>query len=296
MRGIDLVRLGLDGHRWGIGLPSRRRRRRVEEAIASVGAAGFARFPIGNLSGGEQQRLRVAQALVGNPQLLLCDEPLLSLDLKHQREVVELINDQRRASAISVLFVTHEINPIMSAVDRVLYLVGTRWAVGTPVEIFTSARLSELYQTDVEVLEVGGRIVVVGAPDSAHAEAGSSHYHHAWGRKPSFDDAVRLPVGNLRPQRADRGHPGGDHGRADRAAGHHPRPRVRRTRGGRVGVHRRSGRPRRGQRSGAGRLARIDRGRHRDRTAGEPGTRTEFRDWSDTGVRTRRRGLSAVAL
>jgi zinc/manganese transport system ATP-binding protein len=183
IRGIDLVRLGLDGHRWGIGLPSRRRRRRVEEAIASVGAAAFARFPIGNLSGGEQQRLRVAQALVGDPQLLLCDEPLLSLDLKHQREVVELINAQRRASAISVLFVTHEINPIMSVVDRVLYLVGTRWAVGTPAEIFTSARLSELYQTDVEVLEVGGRIVIVGAPDSPHAEAGSSHYHHALGQE-----------------------------------------------------------------------------------------------------------------
>lgn len=183
IRGIDLVRLGLDGHRWGIGLPSRRRRRRVEEAIASVGAAGFARFPIGNLSGGEQQRLRVAQALVGDPQLMLCDEPLLSLDLKHQREVVELINTQRRASSISVLFVTHEINPIMSAVDRVLYLVGTRWAVGTPAEIFTSARLSELYQTGVEVLEVGGRIVVVGAPDSAHAEAGSSHYHHPSGQE-----------------------------------------------------------------------------------------------------------------
>jgi zinc/manganese transport system ATP-binding protein len=183
IRGIDLVRLGLDGHRWGIGLPSRRRRRRVEEAIASVGATRFARSPIGSLSGGEQQRLRIAQALVGDPQLLLCDEPLLSLDLKHQREVVELIDAQRRTSAISVLFVTHEINPIMAVVDRVLYLVGTRWAVGTPAEIFTSAKLSELYQTDVEVLDVGGRIVVVGAPDSPHAEAGSSHYHHPLGQE-----------------------------------------------------------------------------------------------------------------
>ncbi len=151
IRGIDLVRLGVDGHRWGIGLPSRRRRQQVDEAIASVGATHFARAPIGSLSGGEQQRVRVAQALVGNPRLLLCDEPLLSLDLKHQREVVELIDAQRRASAISVLFVTHEINPILPMVDRVLYLVGTRWAVGTTTEILTSTRLSDLYQTDVEV-------------------------------------------------------------------------------------------------------------------------------------------------
>jgi zinc/manganese transport system ATP-binding protein len=183
VRGIDLVRLGLDGHRWGISVPNRLRRRRVSEAIASVGATRFALSPVGSLSGGEQQRLRIAQALVGDPQLLLCDEPLLSLDLKHQREVVELIDAQRRTSAISVMFVTHEINPIMAVVDRVLYLVGTRWAVGTPAEIFTSAKLSELYQTDVEVLEAGGRIVVVGAPDSPHAEAGSSHYHHPSGQE-----------------------------------------------------------------------------------------------------------------
>ena len=181
VRGVDLVRFGLDGHRWGFGLPSAARRRRVQAAIAEVGATDFARSPVGTLSGGEQQRLRVAQALVGEPQLLLCDEALLSLDLKHQREVVELIDGQRRASSISVLFVTHEINPVMAVVDRIVYLVGTRWAVGPPVEILTSARLSDLYQTDVEVLEVGGRIVIIRAPDDAHAEAGTTHYRHPIG-------------------------------------------------------------------------------------------------------------------
>src|SRR5690348_12132975 len=137
IEGVDLVGLGLDGHRWGFGLPSARRRRRVDAAVAAVGASGFARSPVGRLSGGEQQRLRVAQALLGDPELLLCDEALLSLDLKHQREVVELIDAQRRASRIAVLFVTHEINPILPVVDRVLYLVGTRWTVGTPDEVLT---------------------------------------------------------------------------------------------------------------------------------------------------------------
>jgi zinc/manganese transport system ATP-binding protein len=185
IRGIDLVRLGLDGHRWGFPLPNPQRRRLVDGAIASVGATEFAHTPIGRLSGGEQQRLRIAQALLGDPKLLLCDEALLSLDLKHQREVVGLIDSRRRAFNTSVLFVTHEINPILPVVDRVLYLVGTRWAVGSPDEVFTSARLSDLYQTDVEVLRVRGRIVVVGAPDSPHAEIGSTHYHHLHG-----DDAV----------------------------------------------------------------------------------------------------------
>jgi zinc/manganese transport system ATP-binding protein len=178
IRGIDLVRLGLDGHRWGIALPSARRRQRVKAAVASVGATDFARSPIGLLSGGEQQRLRVAQALLGQPQLLLCDEPLLSLDLKRQRDVVELIDARRREAAISVLFVTHEVNPILPAIDRILYLVGTRWAVGTPTEILTSTTLSTLYQTDIEVLEVGGRIVIAGTPDSPHGESGSAHHHH----------------------------------------------------------------------------------------------------------------------
>jgi len=178
IRGIDLVRLGLDGHRWGFPLPNPRRRHLVDAAIASVGATEFADTPIGRLSGGEQQRLRIAQALLGDPKLLLCDEALLSLDLKHQREVVGLIDSRRRAFNTSVLFVTHEINPILTAVDRVLYLVGTRWAVGAPDEVFTSARLSDLYQTDVEVLHVRGRIVVVGPPDSPHSEIGSTHYHH----------------------------------------------------------------------------------------------------------------------
>jgi zinc/manganese transport system ATP-binding protein len=178
IRGIDLVRLGLDGHRWGFPLPNPQRRRLVDAAIASVGATEFAQAPVGRLSGGEQQRLRIAQALLGDPKLMLCDEALLSLDIKHQRDVVGLIDSRRREFNTSVLFVTHEINPILPVVDRVLYLVGTRWAVGAPDEVFTSAKLSDLYQTDVEVLRVRGRIVVVGPPDSPHSEIGSTHYHH----------------------------------------------------------------------------------------------------------------------
>ncbi|OBH00594.1 metal ABC transporter ATP-binding protein [Mycobacterium sp. E3247] len=174
IRGSDLVRLGVDGHRWGIGLPSPARRRRVGAAIDAVGASRFAGEPIGRLSGGEQQRLRIAQALVGNPKLLLCDEPLLSLDIKYQAEVVQSLDRQRHASGIAVMFVTHEINPILTVVDRVLYLVGTRWAIGAPDEVLTSSTLTELYQTSVEVLRVHGRIVIVAAPEAARIVGG----HH----------------------------------------------------------------------------------------------------------------------
>jgi zinc/manganese transport system ATP-binding protein len=181
MRGRDLVRLGLDGHRWGIGLPDRRARATVERAIVAVGATAFADAPLGTLSGGEQQRLRIAQALLGQPKVLLCDEPLLSLDLQRQQSTSVLIDEHRRRTNTSVLFVTHEINPILPMVDRVLYLVGSRWAIGSPEDVMTTQTLSELYGTDIDVLRVRGRIVVVGAPDAAHGETDGGHHHHPVG-------------------------------------------------------------------------------------------------------------------
>jgi len=178
LRARDLVGLGLDGHRFGPGLWGRRgpgggreRRARVDAALAAVGAGGYADMPVGRLSGGEQQRLRVAQALVGDPSVLLCDEPLLSLDLANQRVVSELIDRRRVDAGTAVLFVTHEINPILPMVDRVLYLVDGRFRMGTAEQVMTTETLSELYRTQVDVLRVRGRIVVVGAEDGGiHCE------------------------------------------------------------------------------------------------------------------------------
>ena len=167
LRGRDLVGLGLDGHRLGVGLRGRSTRRaKVDAALAAVGGTAYADAPVGRLSGGEQQRLRVAQALVGDPRVLLCDEPLLSLDLAHQRTVTRLIDERRRTAGTAVLFVTHEINPVLPLVDRVLYLVDGRFRIGPPHEVMTSAVLSELYRTEIDVLRVRDRLVVVGAEGS----------------------------------------------------------------------------------------------------------------------------------
>lgn len=168
LRGRDLVSFGLDGNRWGLDSIVPRKQPTVDEALAAVGAAAYASVPVGKLSGGQQQRLRVAQALVNKPQVLLCDEPLLSLDLASQRAVADLINDQRKQGA-AVVFVTHDINPILPFVDRVLYLVGGNWKLGKPREVLTSKVLSKLYSTDVDVLEVRGRLIVVtGEEGHAH--------------------------------------------------------------------------------------------------------------------------------
>jgi zinc/manganese transport system ATP-binding protein len=176
LRARDVVGQGLDGHRWGIGRRRPGQRHRIEAILHAVGATRFADMPIGLLSGGEQQRVRIAQALVADPKLLLCDEPLLSLDMRSQRTVTALVDGRRRTSGTAVVFVTHEINPVLPYVDRVLYLAGGEFRVGTVDEVLNSATLSELYGVPIDVIHTGGRILVAGLPetsqDAHHAPAG----------------------------------------------------------------------------------------------------------------------------
>jgi zinc/manganese transport system ATP-binding protein len=178
VRGVDMVRLGLDGRRWGVPLPlpaplrtSRERaaRARVAEAIEQVGASSYARRPIGECSGGEQQRLLIAQALVQRPRLLLLDEPLDGLDLPNQAAVAALVQNICRSSGVTVLLVAHDVNPLLPYVDRVLYLAGGRAAMGPVEEVITSETLSGLYGAPIEVLRTtDGRLVVVGQPEAPH--------------------------------------------------------------------------------------------------------------------------------
>jgi zinc/manganese transport system ATP-binding protein len=175
-RGRDLVQLGVDGHRWGIGVRDSAAKAIVSRALASVDAIGYADAPIGRLSGGEQQRLRIAQALVGEPRVLLCDEPLANLDLRYQQTITELIASWRSRARGTVLFVTHDINPILGFADQVLFVVAGRWAAGTPDEVLTSDRMSALYRSHVDVVRVHGRVLVVG--ESSEAGFNLDEPHH----------------------------------------------------------------------------------------------------------------------
>jgi zinc/manganese transport system ATP-binding protein len=179
IRARDLVRFGLDGHRWGVPVRSRAYRQRLNDVMEAVGATAYADAPVGLLSGGEQQRLRIAQALLGDPRVLLCDEPLLALDLASQRAVTELIDRRRCGAGTPVVFVTHEVNPVLPYVDRILYLVRGRWAIGTPTEILTSERLSALYGIEVDVLKVRDRFIVLSAEHDLSTEPGSHAHGHS---------------------------------------------------------------------------------------------------------------------
>jgi zinc/manganese transport system ATP-binding protein len=178
IRGIDLVRLGLDGARWG--LPLRRTGGEpVERVLRLVGAEAYARRAIGSLSGGEQQRLLIAQALVSDPQLLILDEPLDSLDLPNQSAVATLLSRVSREHGVTVLLVAHDVNPLLAHLDRVVYFGGGRAVVGDPREVIEAGVLSRLYGVPVEVIETAdGRLVVVGAPEApAHHSDRHGHRH-----------------------------------------------------------------------------------------------------------------------
>jgi zinc/manganese transport system ATP-binding protein len=176
IRGVDLVRLGLDGARWGLPLPfgpgaraSRAARARVAEAIELVGAGAYAERALGELSGGEQQRILIAQALVRRPRLLMLDEPLDSLDLPNQTAITALLRRICDEREVAVLLVAHDVNPLLPHIDQAIYLAGGRALQGAVDEVIVAERLSELYGAPIEVLKASdGRLVVVGTPDAPH--------------------------------------------------------------------------------------------------------------------------------
>lgn len=162
----DLVRLGVDGHRWGPGLIGRRAAQgRVDELLTEVDAAHLAAAPVSQLSGGELQRVRVAEALGGQPRLILADEPLAALDVTQSGRVIGVLDRYRRRHDATILLVTHDINAVSAVADRVLYFAGGSYRLGALDDVLTSASLTELYGAPVDVFRTGGRIVVVAAAD-----------------------------------------------------------------------------------------------------------------------------------
>jgi zinc/manganese transport system ATP-binding protein len=176
IRGVDLVRLGLDGASWGVPLglgPGRaagqRAKARVQEVIELVGASAYSHRTLSELSGGEQQRILIAQALVRSPRILMLDEPLDSLDLPNQAAVTALVQRICRTENVAVLLVAHDVNPLLPYLDQVIYLAGGRALQGPVDSVITGPKLSELYGVPIEVLRTGdGRLVVVGQPEAPH--------------------------------------------------------------------------------------------------------------------------------
>jgi zinc/manganese transport system ATP-binding protein len=178
VRGRDLVTMGVEGLRWGFPLPlsSHPERAIVEEALDSVDATAYSDRPIGQMSGGEQQRLLLAQALVGKPRLLLLDEPLANLDLRNQEAITQLVARLAHTNNITVLLVTHDINPMLPVMNRVIYIAKGSMLIGTPDEVITSERLSVLYDAPVQVVrDSEGRYLCSGRIEDVHTYEEEKH-------------------------------------------------------------------------------------------------------------------------
>jgi zinc/manganese transport system ATP-binding protein len=171
LSGRDFVASALDGHRLGLPLYGRAGRVEIDRVLDLVAVRSLARRPMAELSGGERQRFLLAQALIGRPRLLLLDEPLISLDPHHEAEVIELIKDLRRELGATILLSAHELNPLLGAIDRVLYLGNRQAALGTVDEVITGPVLSRLYGSNIDVVRVGGRIFVMSGGRSVERDA-----------------------------------------------------------------------------------------------------------------------------
>ncbi len=181
LSGWDFVASVVQGHRLGLPLLNAAGRREVAWALDMVGARKLARRPLAETSGGERQRLLLAQTLIGRPRLLLLDEPLISLDPAYQRAVVELVKSLQVELGIAVLFSAHELNPLLGALDRVLYLGGGRAALGTVVEVITGPVLTRLYGSAIDVVHVNGRIFVMSGAHDMEADAHRHDHDHGHG-------------------------------------------------------------------------------------------------------------------
>ena len=171
LRARDVVGLGIDGHKLGFPLPSASRRQLVTEALEAVGADAYADSRIGELSGGEQQRVMIAHALIGKPRLLLLDEPLANLDLKSEQGIVSVLARLAHEQGIAVLISAHDLNPLLREIDTVVYVAAGHAAAGSTDEVIRPKVLSALYGSDVEVLHVHGRILVIAADEQQEPQA-----------------------------------------------------------------------------------------------------------------------------
>ena len=188
LSGWDFVAGAVNGQRLGLPILSKSGRAEVDRVLDLVGARDLARRPLAETSGGERQRLLLAQTLIGNPRLLLLDEPLISLDPAYQRIVVELTKSVQTELGIAVLFSAHELNPLLNAMDRVLYLGNGQAALGSVDDVITGPVLSRLYRSDIDVVRLHGRIFVMSGShdmehdehrhENGHAHAHAHHHHH----------------------------------------------------------------------------------------------------------------------
>jgi len=168
---LELVRLGFSGTHWGLNPMAHHDRDAAIAALEAADATDLAHRPLGALSGGELQRIFLAEALVSNPDVLLLDEPLSNLDIRRETELLHLVNNAVRTRGVTALLIAHNINPLLPHINKVMYVANGRIATGPPHEVLTSETLTQLYGVQVEVLkDPHGNVAIIGVEEH-HGDA-----------------------------------------------------------------------------------------------------------------------------
>ncbi|HEY4982505.1 MAG TPA: ABC transporter ATP-binding protein [Pseudolabrys sp.] len=186
VRGLDFIASSMHGERWGLPWHAHADRDMIDETLAAVDARELSQRPMCDMSGGERQRLLLAQSLIGSPKLLLLDEPLISLDARHQEVAIDVVRKVCRERGITVLFSAHELNQLLGTLDRVLYLGNRQAVLGHVDDVVTAPVLSRLYGTDINVVRADGHIFVMSRGLDVeradhmhdHDDDGNGHDHH----------------------------------------------------------------------------------------------------------------------
>ena len=136
-------------------------RQAATRALDQVGIGNLAEKRLADLSGGQKQRALIARALVGDPTVLVLDEPTNGLDLVATTQILGLVRDLHEREGLTVLMVSHALNEVANYVARIALLVEGRLKVGPVDEVLTESALSGLYGIPVEVASFEGHRIVL---------------------------------------------------------------------------------------------------------------------------------------
>ena len=164
---VDVVLMGRYD-RIGLGRrPSSKDRAKAMEALEQVGIPELAGEHLKNLSGGQRQRTLIARALVGEPNVLVLDEPTNGMDLVSTTQILGLVRDLHERSGLTVLMVSHALNEVANYVERIALVIASGFRIGSTAEIMTEEVLSDIYGIPVEVEALGGHRIVIARRQDA---------------------------------------------------------------------------------------------------------------------------------
>lgn len=160
LKGRDFIATSIHGHKLGLPFLTKKDLYHIDSVLDLVHARDLAFIPLCEMSGGQRQRLLLAQALLGNPQLIIMDEPFSNLDPKWVKIILSLIKDLQEQRKLTVLLSTHDLNPLIKVMDKVICIGNHQAILGEVDQVITSDILTGLYGFPIDVIKTDQHLFV----------------------------------------------------------------------------------------------------------------------------------------